>query len=199
MVVGLDFSLDMLRDYPKDKERPNLNFTNADAAMLPLEALTFDVVASYATFEHLTDLEKVLAELDRVLLPGGVLIVIGPNMLSPFHSLKLFLDGMITRKRHPDGRLTVLFERVWTLIRKSLTAGFKFEYRQPLVKDLEYRGSDYDAVCLVNPIDLKRWAVSMGYRIISLSKGSSLGGRIVSRIFPSFAGGMCFIARKGRN
>jgi glycosyltransferase involved in cell wall biosynthesis/ubiquinone/menaquinone biosynthesis C-methylase UbiE len=198
MVVGLDFSLALLRGYPQDKKRPNLKFINADAAMIPSSAFTFDVIASYATFEHLADLEKVLTELNRVLMPGGMLIVIGPNMLSPFRSLKLFVKGMMTKNKHPDGQLRTVFQHVWTLIRKSLSTGYEFEYRQPFVENLEFLGSDFDAICLVNPLDLKRWAMSEGYRVLSLSEGSSFGGKIISRILPGFAGGMCFVAQKGQ-
>jgi len=197
-VVGLDFSLALLRGYPPERKRLKLSFINAGASALPLKQETFAAVASYANLDHLSNIEGVLEEPDRVLVPGGSLILMGPNMLSPFHSLKLLLRGRISRKKHPYGRLRVLFRQLWTLIRKTVSAGYKFEYRQPFIKDLEFPGSDFDAICMVNPIDLKRWAEFKGYSVSSLSKGSSLGGRIISRVLPGFAGGMCFIAQKGR-
>jgi SAM-dependent methyltransferase len=51
----------------------------ADLAALPLRDQTFDIVISSHVAEHLTQPERVLAELSRVLRPGGVLLLLTPN------------------------------------------------------------------------------------------------------------------------
>ena len=188
-VVGVDFSFGMLSGYPAEKKSSNLFFVNGDAVRLPFKRETFDVVGSYATLEH-------LEEIDRVLSTCGSIIFMGPNMLSPFHSLKLFWRGIVTGEKHPDGRILAVFKRFWSLIKKSISSGYQFEYRDPYISDLELPGSDFDAICLINPIDLRKWAKLHGYRVLSVATGSSLGGRIISRVLPDFAGGLCFIALK---
>ncbi len=46
----------------------------ADARQIPFPDNTFDVVFTFATFEHIPELERVYPEVERVLKPGGVLI-----------------------------------------------------------------------------------------------------------------------------
>ena len=46
----------------------------ADAANLPYDAETFDAAFSYSAIEHMRDLPSVLAELRRVLRPGGIML-----------------------------------------------------------------------------------------------------------------------------
>jgi SAM-dependent methyltransferase len=46
---------------------------DTDAAALPFDDASFDHVFSVATFEHVPDLPRVLAEAHRVLAPGGLL------------------------------------------------------------------------------------------------------------------------------
>ena len=47
----------------------------ADAAKLPFEDKSFDCVYSYGVLHHIPDLETALAEIHRVLKPGGKLMV----------------------------------------------------------------------------------------------------------------------------
>ena len=47
----------------------------ADAARLPLRSAVADVVAAGEILEHVTDLEAVVAELARVLKPGGTVVI----------------------------------------------------------------------------------------------------------------------------
>jgi SAM-dependent methyltransferase len=46
----------------------------ADARAMPFPDNTFDVVFTFATFEHIPELERVYPEVERVLKPGGILI-----------------------------------------------------------------------------------------------------------------------------
>jgi ubiquinone/menaquinone biosynthesis C-methylase UbiE len=48
-----------------------------DAAELPFEDESFDLVLGHAVLHHLPDLDRVFAELHRVLAPGGTLFVAG--------------------------------------------------------------------------------------------------------------------------
>ncbi|MEX2245847.1 MAG: methyltransferase domain-containing protein [Dehalococcoidia bacterium] len=51
----------------------------ADLAALPLRAAAFDLAISSHVAEHLTQPERVFAELARVLRPGGLLLLLTPN------------------------------------------------------------------------------------------------------------------------
>ena len=54
-------------------------FCAADAASLPFPAYCFDAVIANHTLEHFANLEGALAELKRVLKPGGMLFVAVPD------------------------------------------------------------------------------------------------------------------------
>ena len=61
------------------------NLIRADASKLPFNDESFDFAFSYATFEHISDLDSVLSEVFRVLRPGGHLFVnFGPLYNSPY-------------------------------------------------------------------------------------------------------------------
>lgn len=48
---------------------------NADVCSLPYESSFFDLVVSFSVFEHLHEYERALAEVARVLQPGGVFLL----------------------------------------------------------------------------------------------------------------------------
>jgi lipopolysaccharide biosynthesis protein/ubiquinone/menaquinone biosynthesis C-methylase UbiE len=82
------------RTYGSERAR----FLVADVTKIPLEDRSFDVVVSFETIEHLQDHAGFLAELKRLLLPGGVAIVSSPNRTvyternehkNPFHLREL--------------------------------------------------------------------------------------------------------------
>lgn len=55
----------------------------ADAARLPIRSSAFDLVTSIAAFEHFLDMPGVIAELGRVVRPGGIVFAI----IHPFTAL----------------------------------------------------------------------------------------------------------------
>lgn len=69
-------------------------FSLADIEHLPFEDGTFDLVCSTGVIEYLSDDARVLAELRRVLRPGGYLILAVTNSLSPVHWLDFFIEPM---------------------------------------------------------------------------------------------------------
>lgn len=64
------------------------SFRQGVAEALPFENDTFDVVFFWSVIEHVESHEKSIREIARVLKPGGVVAVNGPNRLSP----RLFLS-----------------------------------------------------------------------------------------------------------
>src|SRR5215218_2998213 len=77
--VCTDVSPGMLEALRGNAERLGLEVetTVADAASLPFEDASFDLVLGHAVLHHLPELERSFAEFLRVLRPGGVLLFAG--------------------------------------------------------------------------------------------------------------------------
>ncbi len=57
-------------------ERLNVRFAQADLNRVDLEAGAFDVVFCHASLHHVLELERLLAQIERALRPGGALVVV---------------------------------------------------------------------------------------------------------------------------
>ncbi len=79
-VIGVDFDGMTVRNArERYAEHDNLFFVQADATATPLRSNSFDVVVSFETLEHLTQQQALLAEIDRVLTPQGLLLISTPD------------------------------------------------------------------------------------------------------------------------
>jgi SAM-dependent methyltransferase len=84
-VIGVD------RVAPAPRARgARARFVRADLAGLPFAARRFDAVTSFQVIEHLADPHAYLAQIARVLAPGGVLLLSTPNLRqsdgeNPYH------------------------------------------------------------------------------------------------------------------
>jgi SAM-dependent methyltransferase len=58
---------------------PDLTFVTGDVHALPFEDQRFDLVTCFEVIEHVDRQDEVIAELARVLAPGGVLAISSPN------------------------------------------------------------------------------------------------------------------------
>ena len=103
-VVGVDAAADAIAHAKSAyKDRPNLRFVTADCALLPFPDAAFDLVVSFETIEHITAQREFLAEVRRVLAPGGLLLLSSPNKAeytdrrgyaNPFHVAELYRDEL---------------------------------------------------------------------------------------------------------
>ena len=77
LVAGVDFSPVMV-ELAKQRcaGRGPLDFQVADATALPFADASFDAVTSCQVYEYVPDLEKALAEVRRVLRPGGRVFIL---------------------------------------------------------------------------------------------------------------------------
>lgn len=73
--IGIDLSDGMLR-FARAK---NLKVIRGDAQQLPFRDASFDGVLAKGVLHHLPDVEKAVAEITRVLKPGGMTIMVDPN------------------------------------------------------------------------------------------------------------------------
>jgi GT2 family glycosyltransferase/SAM-dependent methyltransferase/glycosyltransferase involved in cell wall biosynthesis len=96
--VGIEIDADTVTAARTEFPRPNLRYEQGDARALPLADASIDVAVSFETLEHLAEQDVFLAELRRVLRPGGLLIMSTPDRdayspvgvaPNPYHVLEL--------------------------------------------------------------------------------------------------------------
>jgi len=94
-VVGCDFSepmLDLAREKAAQRREPGVRFEWADALSLPYDAERFDAVTVGFGVRNLSNLDRGVSEMARVLRPGGRLVILEITQplrppLSTFYSL----------------------------------------------------------------------------------------------------------------
>jgi arsenite methyltransferase len=75
-VVGVDSSPQMLAYAARRcQEYDNLSFHEAEATSLPLDDAAFDAALSVQVLEYVSDIHAALAEIHRVLRPGGRVVI----------------------------------------------------------------------------------------------------------------------------
>lgn len=76
-VIGVDFCEQMLEIAKKRHQNiPNVHYLTGNIQQLPFPAKSFDAVYNCFALRNLSDLSAALAEMRRVLKPGGQLIII---------------------------------------------------------------------------------------------------------------------------
>jgi demethylmenaquinone methyltransferase/2-methoxy-6-polyprenyl-1,4-benzoquinol methylase len=73
--VACDFSLGMLRAGRANKHRRNVRFVAGDGTRLPFASESFDAVTISFGLRNIVDVPRALAEMARVVRPGGQLVV----------------------------------------------------------------------------------------------------------------------------
>ncbi len=77
--TGIDLSADAVRYGREHYSAPNLHFLQASCTALPLQNASIDLAVVFEVIEHLPDWPSLLAEVRRILAPGGLLIISTPN------------------------------------------------------------------------------------------------------------------------
>ena len=78
----------------------NMTVIEADATALPFEDNSFDLVGTMRTFHHMARPELALAEMARVTIPGGTLVIV--DQLAPTDSLAGIELDRFERSRDPS-------------------------------------------------------------------------------------------------
>ena len=102
-VVGVDVSDEAISYAREHYAPPNVEFLVADVLELPFDERSFDTVCSFEIVEHVPDAERFVAELARVLQPGGRLVLSTPRADdptvrpdNPFHEHEFDADELRT-------------------------------------------------------------------------------------------------------
>jgi SAM-dependent methyltransferase len=85
-VIGVDYAPQMI-EYARGRFGADsaVHFSRADAEQLPFSAEAFDHVVCLGVLEYLPSYQASLAEISRVLRPGGVAVFSIPSRVSPHH------------------------------------------------------------------------------------------------------------------
>lgn len=174
--------IDLNPDAFEPPARGGLQLTEGNGTAIPFPDATFDAAAAYQCLEHVAGPVRMLAEMVRVVRPGGVVCIVGPNLLG----LSLYLQGL-TRyvwrnrpwrtilfrspemPRHPAGNTLPevsagMLVALTRIVRKALSRHATFTMRTPDLRPPFW--SDNDAVYLCNPLDLNRYFRSLGCSIL---------------------------------
>jgi SAM-dependent methyltransferase len=94
------------------------DFAVADVAALPFGDDAFDLVVSFETIEHVPEPPAALAELARVLRPGGTLVISTPNkheylVDNEFHTIEYTHDEFVALLRERFDAVEVLLQHNW--------------------------------------------------------------------------------------
>lgn len=156
-VIGIDIFKEHLH-IAKGRKRDNTYLILNTAEHLAFKDDTFDAIICIEVLEHIPLDESAVKEFSRILKPGGVLIVTGPNKLLPFEthivglgreSISMGFVGVMRRFRFIPARLrgTIHIARDYTPweLKKLLTRnGFKIKQLDFLMPTFEHSMKDKD-------------------------------------------------------
>ncbi len=115
---------------------PNVRAEVADATRLPYEDGTFGAAIANSALHHV-DVRRALAELFRVLRPGGRMVVFEPNLLNPQVVLEMNIVRGFARARLEYSEREQTYTR-WTYQKLMREVGFReakvrpFDFLHPL-------------------------------------------------------------------
>lgn len=147
---------------------------------IPFPDATFETVGACAVFEHLSSPEAVLKEMIRVLKPGGKIVIICPNYLSPFNNIEEPLNA--SKKRISIGLTSHIiksfldsqfYRKLFIIISKIFSENNSLYFLDRKLS-LDIKGGDRDAVFYSNPLDLIR---IMSHHNINTKEMSTFGNR----------------------
>lgn len=123
-VVGVDIAHEAVAHAcEKYAAQGNLKFLQGSATAIPVQTHSVDMVVSFETVEHLSQQSEMLAEIRRVLRPGGLLIMSSPNKkvysdersyVNEFHVKELYFEEFDALLREQFPAVTYLGQRLLT-------------------------------------------------------------------------------------
>ncbi len=199
-VIGTDISSFFLADSAK-LQNNRLKYCVCDVLDLPFKDCVFDVVCSNELIEHVFDAGRAIAEMIRVLKSNGILVIVGPNLCSPFWAIKDLINMIIGRNGRylwAETKTQALkwgYKNLIISIKKRISRKVDFIYREPDIKKA-IAGGDSDSVYYASPIDIEKFMKINGMKIVRICESTTLRGRIIARLFPRFGPYISIIARK---
>jgi len=198
-VTGFDYSHRFICHARKNYS--NIEFRLGSAEKMPFLDNSFSAILSYNAIEHFADAAASLAEMKRVVSPGGLIIIQTPNLLSPKLPLASIRLGGLTFEGQKNLAQLILMsaQNAFLLIKKSIFKKGEIEKRKP---NYNYSFPDNDATSYANPVDIKIILEKLGLQIVSyqkfdhLSDSKNIWQKILAKFFPSAMGIIRIVAMK---
>jgi SAM-dependent methyltransferase len=168
------------------------------APQIPMGA--YAAAGALNVIEHMECPRRFLAEMTRVVRPGGHVILLSPNLTSPLVGIRVLRDlaagappYLAVRSRREALALVVVN------LARSVRAALGhdgFECREPRLDDA-VSGYDADAVYWSNAAEVRRFLERADCRIVVFQgSGRTRAARLIARRLPSFAGQLQIVAQK---
>lgn len=199
VTVGADISPLFLS--VEKQSHPETQLISGNALGLPFRDHAFDAVCAFEFIEHIPDIPALLNEVNRVLKPGGWIILHSPNLISPY--LPAFDIWRMTFGGEGRPVFAETYWQAWnwlwmntsTSFKKMLSSEVRFSYRLPDLSGSRI-GGDADSVYLSNPLDLSKYLKQRNYTIYQQAHAMSFKNKCLAKLTPGLAPYMGLVARK---
>jgi 2-polyprenyl-3-methyl-5-hydroxy-6-metoxy-1,4-benzoquinol methylase len=105
-VIGVDIKKDIVEHASSKYTRKNIKFLQGSITDIPIDGVKiFDIVVSFEAIEHITEQDKLMREVKRLIKDDGILIMSTPNKYiisdvlkskNPFHLKELYFEEFRT-------------------------------------------------------------------------------------------------------
>lgn len=161
--------------------RSDILFETAPAVRLPLADQSADAVLMVYALEHLRRPKEALREVGRIVKPGGIFIVVAPNLEFPlaFPNALRFL-GALGRIRFHLRRMSDYIGRIFGFL------SFRIIDKNYVEATGRYEKKDDDLTHVVSSWEVIRFLERSGWRLVEFWRGERLAGwRKVARFLPT--------------
>jgi SAM-dependent methyltransferase len=174
-------AVDMAKAAGKNFDKP---FVQASAEMLPFSNASFDAVWTYAVLEHVPSPDRALREMQRVLKPGGFLLLHAAWYCRPWahegYPVRPYSDfdwkGKLIKATIPV-RNNVLFRSAIVFPRRLVRSiefiifgrAFELHFQRLKPNYEKFWMSDSDAAASIDPFEAILWFESQGDKCLSHS------------------------------
>lgn len=196
--VGVDISGFCIGRASKRKDR-NMECVCANILALPFADNSFDAAGIFLVIEHIPDIPRLLGEMIRVTRKGGRILILSPNLLSPFNIILPLVAGL---RKQPAPYLfgiknipyscVLAMRHTWWLLRKKFRRRAVFLYRKPVLENRVDFIADNDAVYLSCPVDFRKYFGRHPRMKMIHYQGYGRAGRVL----PDFSTGIYVVAEK---
>lgn len=139
--VGIDLSGRALQI--ASKECPTALYLLSAGESLPFKEKTFDAVTCLGSLEHFLDIPSAVAEMKRVLRPGGIFFILVPNLFWYKDILSVLWSGDKLTRNQTHERFACLGEWKRTLQECGLTVRRTYKYNGIARKAWKQRLKDF--------------------------------------------------------
>jgi len=129
--VGLDPLVPVYRDLGID--RHEMTYVGSGSETIPFDDGHFDVVSSFNSLDHVDDLDRTIAEIKRVLRPGGTLLLLTDVNHDPTPTEPIAFSWDVVEKFAPELAVvdTTHYEKSEDGVYQSIEAGVAYDDSNP--------------------------------------------------------------------